>query len=652
MPALLSARDIHKHFADRTLFTGVSINIDDGERLALIGPNGAGKSTLLKILAGIEDADTGVIAPRRGLRMAFVAQADLFPPGSTVLSAVMAELETHFAAGRLPHLHDHHELELAAEMTLGRIDIAPPDTPCDHLSGGQRKRLSIARALAHDPDLLLLDEPTNHLDVQGIEWLEDLLTTRGAFATGGPGGGFASIIVTHDRMFLERAASRIVELSRAYPRGTFTVSGGYAEFLRRKTEFLDAQARQEQTLAAEVKEDLRWLSRGAKARRTKSKSRIDASFQRMDELAELRARNAPARAAAIDFSATDRQTQKLLAGRGLSMSLGGKVLFQNLDILLCPGMKLGLLGPNGAGKSTLIKLLTGELPSDPPTDAMLKEEARLAGLLPRSAPPLATIQRADNLRVVLFSQHREPLDPNATLAEVFSPTDSVVYRGRLLHIATWAEMFLFHKSQLRGVVSGLSGGELARVHIARLMLQPADVLILDEPTNDLDLATLDVLEESLEEFPGAVVLVTHDRAMLDRLATRVLWLDGLGGARYFADYAQWAKVTRHELRPPAPRPGHSAAASSAAADSTLPATPAVSASAAPRKKLSYKDQRELDALPAQIESCEAELASINAIMSDPKVLSEHKAMADAGRRMAALQQRLAELYARWQELEG
>jgi len=634
MPAILTVRDIEKHFADRTLFEGVSLSIEPRERLALIGPNGAGKSTLLKILAGFEETDGGILSRGRGMRVAYVAQADTFPEGATVKSAIVGELEALSAAGKLPHLHDHHELELACEMTLARVGFDDLDalleTPCERLSGGQRKRVSIARALAQEPDLVLLDEPTNHLDVEGIDWLEETLSSN----------AFASIVVTHDRAFLEQTATRIVELSRAYPQGTFSVSGGYAEFLRRKTEFLDGQARQEQALSAQVKEDLRWLGRGAKARRTKSKSRIDASYERMDELAALKARNAPNRAAQIDFTATDRQTLKLLFGRGLCKSFGSRALFTNLDILLTPGSKLGLMGPNGAGKTTLIKLLTGELDSDPPTQAMLDEERSIADQLPHGIPPLGTIKRAEKLRVVLFSQHRTELDPDATLGEALSPTDAVIYRGQTLHIATWAQMFLFSKDQLRGRVRSLSGGEQARVHIARLMLEPADVLILDEPTNDLDLASLDVLEESLEEFPGAVVLVTHDRAMLDRLATRVLALDGRGGARYYADYPQWQRLHKIVER-------EALAASKAPPPAAPPAAP-------PRKKLAYKLQQELAGMEKAIEQAEHAVHAAEAKLATPDAatLADHKKLAALTQALADAQARVATLYKRWQELEA
>ncbi len=640
MAALFTARGLSKHFASRTLFTGVSLSVEERERVALIGPNGSGKSTLVKILAGLEDKDEGAITTRRGLSIAYVAQADVFPASATARSAVIAALEAAKEGGAAPHLHDHHEVETAAEMAVDRVGLGEwMEAPCGGLSGGQRKRLSIARALAQEPDLVLLDEPTNHLDIDGIRWLEETLA----------GNRFVSIVITHDRAFLERTATRIVELSHVYPEGTFSAQGGWAEFVRRRAEFLGAQQRQTQALSAQVREDLRWLSRGAQARRTKSKSRIDASFQRMDELATLKMRTAPAKAAQIDFSATDRQTLKLLVGRGLSKTFGGRRLFESLDVLLSPGTTLGLLGPNGAGKTTLIRLLTGEMESDPPTAEMLRDEESIAGTLPHGTPALGTIRRADKLRIILFSQHRRELDPEKTLGETLSPMDTVKFRGQTLHIATWAQMFLFHKDQLRQPIKSLSGGEQARVHIARLMLEPADVLILDEPTNDLDLASLDVLEESIEEFPGAVVLVTHDRAMLDRLATRVLALDGRGGARYFADFQQWQRITdaeaaapraqvRAEAAGPAPANGESASSKGAP-------PPA-------KKRLSHREQRELATIEPAIAQAEADLSAVEAEMAAPKALADHRKMAELSRRMAAAQERIAGLYARWQELEA
>ncbi|MBY0309445.1 MAG: ATP-binding cassette domain-containing protein, partial [Phycisphaerales bacterium] len=355
-PPVVTVRELGKHFGHRTLFTGVSFSIEEGERLALIGPNGSGKSTLLKMLAGLEHFDEGALTTRKGLRAACVAQADRFDAGETVLTAVVNALTPQ---ARPAHIHDEHEAEVAAYMVLGRVGLEDFDAPALSLSGGQRKRLSIARELAKEPDLLLLDEPTNHLDVDGIDWLEQLLA----------GADFASVVVTHDRAFLQSTATRIIELAASYPAGTFAVSGNYDEFLFRKREFLEGQARSAASLANVVKEDLRWLSRKAKARRTKSKSRIDASHERIDELAAMKQRVAAGagRAAHIDFSATDRQTQKLVIARGLRKALGGRLLFTGLDVLLTPGQKLGLMGPNGSGKSTLIKVLMGEIEPDPPT---------------------------------------------------------------------------------------------------------------------------------------------------------------------------------------------------------------------------------------------------------------------------------------------
>lgn len=622
MGVLLTGQGLTKTYGSRTLFRGASLSLHDRERLALIGPNGAGKSTLLKILAGLEDPDDGTVSLARGLRTAYVAQRDVFEEGSTPRSAVVRAILARPPAD----IHDEHEADLAAERVLRRVGFADLDAPAVSLSGGQQKRLAIAREIATQPDALLLDEPTNHLDVEGIEWLEGLLRDA----------PFASIIVTHDRLFLERTATRIAELSGQYPGGTFTVDGDYAEFLRRREEFAQAQRKQQQSLENRVREDLRWLGRGAKARRTKSKSRIDASYARMDDLADLRARTATRAVTAIDWEATGRLTHKLLVARALTKALGGKRLFNDLDLILSPGHCLGLLGPNGSGKSTLIKVLTGEIDPDPPTPEALHAAAH-ATHIPPGTPPPGTIRRADGLRVVLFSQHRAEIDPATTLADALSPhSDSVIYRGRTVHINTWSKMFLFEAWQLKQPVRALSGGELARIHVARLMLEPADVLILDEPTNDLDLPSLDVLEESLEEFPGAIVLVTHDRAMLARLATHIVALDGEGGARHFTDYDQW-EAWHHQPRD---------AAEARAAAVPAPAAPA------PRKKLSYKEQRELDGIEAAILDAESRVTALEAGMSDPALAADHRRMQAACAELHEAQARVAALYERWTDLEA
>jgi ATP-binding cassette subfamily F protein uup len=647
MPPVLTAQSLSKTFGHRTLFSGIGLILQDRERLALIGPNGSGKSTLLKLLAGMETPDQGSIVLRKGQRAAYVSQQDVFPEGSTVLSAVCDGMK----GLTLAHVHDEHEREMHAELTLRRLGFEALGLGDDflhaatsRLSGGQRKRLAIIRELAKEPDVLLLDEPTNHLDVEGIRWLEAMLDSA----------QFAWVAVTHDRAFLENTATRIVELSRAYPGGTFTASGNYSEFLRRKQEFLEGQARQEESLANMVREDLRWLSRGAQARRTKSKGRANAAHTRIDELAELKSRNAPSKAAAVDFGGTDRKTQKLLQAHAISKSLGGRQLFRDLNVVLSPGQKLGLMGPNGSGKSTLIKVLTGDVESDPPS-AEAVQAAKDANL-PSGVPAPGEIRRADALRVVLFSQHRTELDLGKTLKDTLSPADSVIYRGKVLHVNTWAAMFLFSPQQLKAPVRALSGGEQARVHIARLMLEPADVLILDEPTNDLDIATLEVLETSLEEFPGALVLVTHDRAMIADLATQVLALDGKGGAKYFASYDQWedaqeeqAQLEKARQQQEAKGSGRGAASGGATAEAAVQTAPVAPPAAAAKKKLSYKEQRELEQIEPAIEKGEAEVARIEAMVNEG---ADHKRLQQLYAELGAAQAKVAALYERWAELSG
>jgi ATP-binding cassette subfamily F protein uup len=604
MSLLLSCDRLSKSFGPRLLFREISISFDDTERTGLIGPNGSGKSTLLKILAGVEQPDDGSITTRRQLRVGYLPQHDLFEPGQTVHEAIAA-------AATSEHL-DVHEAEVEASILLGKVGFSDFDQKVETLSGGWRKRLAIARALIQKPDLLLLDEPTNHLDLEGILWLEELLTAS----------RFSFLLVTHDRYFLENVSNRVVELSRAYADGYLSATGPYSDFLVKREEHLDAQARNAQALASKVRREVEWLRRGAKARTTKAKGRIEQAGQMMQELAELRTRNAAANteATGIDFISSQRQTRKLLSAKHVAKTLGDKQLFKDLDLVLSPGTKLGLLGPNGSGKSTLIKLLAGHV-----------------------KPDAGTITRAENLRVVLFEQDRRTLDKSQTLRQALSPNgDQVIYRGDALHVTTWAKQFLFRVDQLDLPVSELSGGEQARVLIAKMMLEPADVLILDEPTNDLDIPTLEVLEESLSDFPGALVLVTHDRHLLDRVSTVILALDGQGNTGFYADVAQWqsAREARQE---------EEAAQKKAAA---APAQRLVSAAPPAKVKLSWKEQRELEGMEAAILSAEEEARAAQGATEDRVVLADHVKSRAAFDRLAAAQDRVKTLYARWEELEG
>jgi ATP-binding cassette subfamily F protein uup len=497
---LLSLESVSKGFGARPLFEDLSFTPFDGDHVGLVGPNGSGKSTLLKILAGAEDADSGRRALRKGVRVGYVPQDPVFAPGKSAEEVLLEALRDNRAL-------DDHEKFARVALSLGKAGFPDRDVQTDTLSGGWRKRLAIASELVHEPDVLLLDEPTNHLDVEAILWLEELLRTDPQ----------AFIVVSHDRYFLENTAKRMLELNRAYPGGLLEVLGTYSNLLERRDEVLKNEAAYQETLANLVRREVEWLRRGPKARTTKAKARIQNAGRLIEELDDSRDR-ARSSSAEIDFSASQRKTKRLWVGKGLAK----RQLFSGLDVLLTPGARLGVLGPNGSGKTTLLRIIVGEL-----------------------EPDAGTIERADGLRVVYFEQNRESLDPNVTLARALAPEgDSVVYQGRSVHVAGWAKRFLFRPEQLETQVSRLSGGEKARIVLARLMLQPADLLIMDEPTNDLDIPTLDVLEESLLEFPGALVLVTHDRYLLDRVSTRILALDGSGGAEYFADYTQWEADSR------------------------------------------------------------------------------------------------------------
>ena len=601
MAVLLHCQSLSKSYGHRLLFKDISIGFDDSERTGLIGPNGAGKSTLLKIIAGAEQADSGTITTRRQLRLGYVPQEDLFPVDVTVQSVMLDALADR-------HLEEH-EQQTRIAILLSKIGFGDFEQQASALSGGWRKRLSIARQLIREPDLLLLDEPTNHLDLEGILWLEKLL----ANAT------FSFLLVSHDRYFLENATNRIVELNRTYADGYLSIKGTYSEFLLRREEYLEAQAAQQQALASRVRREIEWLRRGAKARTTKAKGRIQEAGRMMEDLAELKARNTQAGAAQIDFAATDRKTRKLVVAKDVKKELGGRKLFDHLNLVLSPGMKLGLLGRNGSGKTTLIRLLCGEM-----------------------TPDSGEVWRADGLKVVVFDQARRQLDKSQLLRHALSPLgESVTFRGQNMHVSGFARMFLFQNEQLDLPVSQLSGGEQSRVLIARLMLLPADVLILDEPTNDLDIPSLEVLEESLSEFPGALVLVTHDRFMLDRISTELVALDGQGAAHWYADLAQWEAAQERAEKE-----------QKAAAKAPSKATASDTVKAPAPKRLTYMEQRELEQMESAIMKAEEQLHAAQAQMEDPAVLADHVKLREVCTKVDEAQNRVSQLYARWEELEA
>jgi ATP-binding cassette subfamily F protein uup len=597
---IINAQGISKSFGSTVLFQDVSFTVSEGDRIGLIGPNGSGKSTLLRILAGDEDVDTGEIAVRKRVRLTCVLQDSKFVPGETVRSVVEKALDRAAVTAT--------ERGTRFAETLGRAGFDELETPASALSGGWQKRLAIVEALVQGPDILLLDEPTNHLDLTGIEWLEDLLQDA----------AFACVVVSHDRYFLENVATEMAELNRSYPNGLLRVRGNYSMFLEKKEEFLHSQSKRQEALENLVLNEIAWLRRGAKARTRKSKARIDKAGDLMSELADLNQRTRTA-TADIDFSATDRKTKRLIELEDVSYEIGGRTLFDGLNFVITAGMRVGLVGPNGSGKTTLLRLLRGELSAS-------------AG----------EIRRADWLRIVYFDQTRQ-LDPDVTLRRALAPgSDSVIYQDRVIHVASWAARFLFTSEQLNQPIGRLSGGERARVLIAQLMLQPADVLLLDEPTNDLDIPTLDILEESLLEYRGALVLVTHDRYMLDRVSTIVLGLDGQGSADSFADYSQW-ESWQAERKQPA-RTARSSGNQSGRG--TLAAGPAAS-----KKKLSYLEAREYATIEQRVAEAEQALQEKRAQLEDPAIASDGPRLVRAHAEMDDAQKLADELYSRWAELE-
>jgi len=504
MPLIISSQNLSKSFSSRPLFTNISLGISDNDRVGMIGPNGSGKSTLLKLLAGIETPDEGEIAVSRNSRISYLPQEDMFSVENTIHEILLSAIDD-------THLEDY-EKEVEVAIMLDKVGFENPDQKAKKLSGGWRKRLAIACQLIKKPDLLLMDEPTNHLDLEGILWLEKLL--KSSHLGESP---FAYLVISHDRTFLESVSSRVIELNRRYPEGHFNATGSYSDFLVARDDFLQGQKQHQESLENIVRREIEWLRRGPKARTTKANYRIKEANQMIQNLDEVRYRNAQTSTVKIDFTSSDRKTKKLLIAENLKKSMGGHLLFEKLDLILSPGIKLGLLGLNGSGKTTLLKILRGQL-----------------------APDAGKVECAEHLRTVFFDQNRESLDNSLTLRRALTPHgDQVVYRDKPMHIISWAKKFLFQPEQLDTSIKKLSGGERARILIARLMQEPADLLILDEPTNDLDIPTLEVLEESLAEFPGALVLVTHDRYMLDRVSTHLLALDGKGNTEFFADYAQW-----------------------------------------------------------------------------------------------------------------
>lgn len=600
---MISLQDATKGYGETPLFADLSIVIAERERVALIGSNGSGKSTLLKVLAGLVELDSGRLNVRKGTRCAYVSQDDSFPQGVSAVEVVDAHLM------RLGFEHD--EIARRSSMYLGLAGFDNADVIVSTLSGGWRKRLSLACALAEEPDCLLLDEPTNHLDIESIEWLEELL------------GNLASsiVFVSHDRFFIERLSTRVIEINTSYPRDHLASEGGYADYIEYREQILEQLKQQRDSLANKVRREVDWLRAGVKARTTKSRARINEAHRLIDE---LKGSSVGERySMELDFSTTQRKTKELLKAERIGQSINGRQLFSDVSLVLSPGTKLAIVGPNGSGKTTLVRTLLGELP-----------------------PNSGRIARAPNLQVSFMDQARSQIRDGVSLREFLCPHgDSIVFQGESIHVAAWAARFLFSHNHLARSLTALSGGERARAILAKSMAQQADILVFDEPTNDLDIGTLENLEEGFASFPGALVLISHDRYLLDRTARRVLGLSE-GGAMLFGSYAQWEAFRAEKRTSSAARVSRSAKGES---DTE---TGGGSSQTKPNKRLSYKDARDLAMIEELIEKAEKKVEMTQGQIDSREHSTNAAKLTELCELLTAQQAEVERLYARWQELES
>ena len=618
-------------FGHVALLDKAEFQVDAGERIALIGRNGSGKSSLLRALMGLVALDDGVVWRRDGLRIAYVPQEPDFPPEQTAYEAVASGVgeasrllvEYHDAAHCLEH--DHSEAALArlhdlqtqleagdgwrlstrVEQALSQLNL-PGEARLGELSGGGLKRVALARALAGDPELLLLDEPTNHLDLDGILWLETLIT----------GFDGAVVVITHDRRFLDAVATRIVELDRGK---LVSFPGSFAEYQSRKVEMLSAEAQQNAKFDKLLAQEEVWIRKGIEARRTRNEGRV----RRLEQLrGERMARRERLGGVSFQLSRGEASGKLVAELEHVTKRYGERDIVRDFSCRILRGDRVGIIGPNGAGKTTLIRLILGEIEAD-------------AG----------SVRLGTKLAVAYFDQFRAALDDEATLADVISPgSDYVQVGSERKHVISYLEDFLFPAARARSPVKSLSGGERNRLLLARLFSQPANVIVLDEPTNDLDIETLELLETLLAEYNGTVFLVSHDRSFLDNIVTQVIAAEGEGVWREtVGGYEDWLRESKHRREQQAggiPSPDKREAAGKQQVSR-------------PKAKLSFKDVRELEALPERISGLEAEQAALNARLADPALYRDAPEEVRAlNERLAALEAEITQAMQRWEKLEA
>ncbi len=589
MSVLLTCQSISKSFLGKPLFQDFQFSIYENDKVGLIGKNGSGKSTLLRILVEQEDLDSGSLMKKSGLTIAYVSQLEDFDEERSVY-------DTLYQAAEQANVPD---VEAAVNITLGKCGFPDGEMPVAKLSGGWKKRLNLACGFVKQAELLLLDEPTNHLDLEGVIWLEEYLK----------GISCSWLAVSHDRIFLETSTNKIAEIDKVYPQGVYVSDGSLGDFLRAKSAYVESEQQRQSSLENKVRREKEWLARGPKARGTKAKGRIDSAYALMEELSEVKARMRQSESE-IDFLGTNRKTKRLFEATNVSMTLGEKELFKEVSFVLSPKHKIGILGPNGSGKSTLLKIIAGELEATS-----------------------GTLKRAKNLQVVYFDQHRDQIDGQNTIKEVLAPdSDSVVFQEREIHVISWLSRFQFRAEQLHTQVKDLSGGEQARLLVARLMLQPADILLLDEPTNDLDIETLETLEESLNEFPGAIMLVSHDRYLMGRVCNGFMGLDGKGQMSPYASFEQWWQDFKS-----------SKASQKKGEKKSEKGTTAAT--------ITYEERKEYSRLEKSIEKQEKQIATLQQEAESPEIATDAEKLATAYEKIEEAKAKLDELYERWAELD-
>jgi ATP-binding cassette subfamily F protein uup len=631
--ALLTLRKLHLSYGDPALIDGIDLALAAGERICLLGRNGEGKSTLLRLIAGDLSPDDGERVVAQGLRIARLTQEVPERLHGTVFEVVAdgvgatAELVKRYHSATLVLAKDSSEAALAAleqvqqqleaangwlleqqvERVISRMQL-DPDDPFDALSGGMKRRVLLARALAADPQLLLLDEPTNHLDVESIVWLEDFLLDW-------PG---SLVFITHDRGFLQRLATRIVELDRG---AVADFPGSYSNYLRRRAEMDNAEAQAQARFDKQLAQEEVWVRQGIKARRTRNEGRVRRLQAMRRECGERRSRQGTAR---LTMNAAERSGKLVCEAEDVSYAWDGEPVIRDFSTTILRGDRIGIIGPNGCGKSTLLNLLLGRL-----------------------QPNQGSIELGTRFQVAYFDQLRDQLDlEKSVLDNVAGGSDKVSIGGREKHVISYLQDFLFPAKRCRQPARALSGGERNRLLLAKLFTRPANVLVMDEPTNDLDLETLELLEEMLLEFDGTLLLVSHDRAFLDNVVTSTLVFEGGGRVNaYVGGYQDWLRQRPPATAKAAPRPLRKS-------DQEPPATKETPLESGRPNKLSYKDQRELDQLPARIEVLDRELADVQAALGDPALYRESPdKVGELNDRMQELERALAVAYERWEALE-